>query len=56
MPDPADKRSRRLARTAAGKALLARAVPLWESAHAAVERRLGGSDPERLRADLRALS
>ncbi|MBE0532569.1 MAG: winged helix-turn-helix transcriptional regulator [Rhodospirillales bacterium] len=54
--DESDRRSRRLALTAAGRALLAKAMPLWESSHAAVERRLAGSDPDRLRADLRVLS
>jgi len=39
-----------------GRALLARAVPIWRRTHAAVERRLAPSDPERLRADLRAVS
>lgn len=54
--DEADRRSRRLTLTAAGRALLAKAVPLWEASHAAVERLLAGSDPDRLRADLRTLS
>jgi DNA-binding MarR family transcriptional regulator len=54
--DESDRRSRRLALTVAGRALLAKAMPLWETSHAAVERRLAGSDPDRLRADLRALS
>jgi DNA-binding MarR family transcriptional regulator len=54
--DESDRRSRRLALTATGRALLAKAMPLWETSHAAVERRLAGSDPDRLRADLRALS
>ncbi len=54
--DPADRRSRRLVLTPAGRALLARAVPLWRREHAAVERLLAGADPDRLRADLRALS
>ena len=54
--DEADRRSRRLTLTAAGRALLAKALPLWKASHAAVERRLADSDPDRLRADLRALS
>lgn len=54
--DAADKRRRRLVLTAAGRTLLARAMPLWEAAHAAIEARLPSGDPERLRADLRALS
>ncbi|HTZ79305.1 MAG TPA: MarR family transcriptional regulator [Stellaceae bacterium] len=54
--DPTDRRSRRLSLTAAGRALLAAAVPVWRRTHAAIERLLPGSDPDRLRADLRALS
>lgn len=54
--DPADKRSRRLALTAAGRARLAAAFPVWKRTHAALEHRLGTSSPDRLRADLKALS
>ena len=54
--DDADKRSRRLALTPAGRDLLVAAFPLWERTHVALERLLGASDPDRLRADLRALS
>lgn len=54
--DAADRRRRRLVLMAAGRTLLARAMPLWEAAHAAIEARLPSGDPERLRADLRALS
>jgi DNA-binding MarR family transcriptional regulator len=54
--DEADKRSRRLYLTGAGRALLAEAVPLWKRTQAAVERRITRSSPDRLRADLRALS
>lgn len=54
--DESDRRSRRLTLTAAGRSLLAKAFPLWEASHAAIERRLAGSDADRLRADLRALS
>lgn len=54
--DPADKRSRRLILTPAGRALLAAAVPIWKRTYAAVERLLGQSDPDDLRAELRALS
>ena len=51
--DPDDRRARRLALTAEGRAVLARAMPLWERAHAEIEAGLGGGD--RVRADLRAL-
>lgn len=54
--DTADRRSRRLALTEAGRALLGRAVPVWERTHAAIEGRLGGTDADRLRAGLLALS
>jgi hypothetical protein len=36
--------------------LLDAAVPIWRETHAAVESQVGTSDPDRLRADLRALS
>jgi len=53
--DPADRRSRLMTLTPAGRALLARAAPVWEATQATVEGRLA-SDPDSLRADLRALS
>jgi DNA-binding MarR family transcriptional regulator len=52
--DEADKRARRLALTAAGHALLARALPIWKRTHARLDRGLAA--PEQLRADLLALS
>lgn len=51
-PDEADKRSRRLVLTPAGRALLAEAYPLWKAAHAGIDGVLAPSDPDRLRADL----
>ena len=54
--DPKDRRSRLLALTPAGMALLASAVPIWEHTHAAVEALLDDVDPGRLRSSLRALS
>jgi DNA-binding MarR family transcriptional regulator len=54
--DAEDRRSRRLLLTPAGRAALAAAVPAWQQTHAAIEDLLEGSDPDRLRADLRALS
>lgn len=53
--NPSDKRSRRLALTSEGIALLASAVPIWQRTHDAVEAGLPGSDPDRLRQDLMAL-
>jgi DNA-binding MarR family transcriptional regulator len=54
--DPTDRRSRALTLTRAGRSLLAAALPIWKRTHAEVERLLGGSDPDILRRDLRALS
>lgn len=54
--DPADKRSRLLKLTPAGRRLLAKAVPIWQQSHAEIEKRLPESAPDRLRADLIALS
>jgi DNA-binding MarR family transcriptional regulator len=54
--DSADRRSRRLILTGAGLDVLAEALPAWRSRHAAIENLLAGSDPEALRAELRALS
>jgi len=53
--DCADKRSRRLTLTPPGRALLVAALPVWEHEHAAIEGLLTDVDPDRLRADLRAL-
>jgi DNA-binding MarR family transcriptional regulator len=54
-PDQGDRRSRRLTLTPAGRALLASAVPIWQSTHAGLDDLLGGTDPDRLRGDLRSL-
>src|SRR5438270_6642195 len=54
--DDADKRTRRLSLTPTGRALLSTAVPVWRRTHAEIDRLLTGSSPDRLRADLRALS
>lgn len=56
MVDGADKRTRRLTLTPAGRALLCSAVPAWRRTHADIEHRLAGQSPDRLRADLRTLS
>jgi DNA-binding MarR family transcriptional regulator len=53
--DQDDRRSRRLALTADGRALLAEATPIWKRHHAALERQLKRS-ADALRADLIALS
>ena len=54
--DPADRRSRQLTLTEAGRRLLAKALPIWQREHAAIGAGFGDSGPERLRADLRALA
>jgi len=54
--DEQDRRNRLMTLTPAGRALLASAVPVWERTHVEIERLITGSDPDTLRADLRALS
>lgn len=54
--DPQDKRARRIALTADGRACLAAALPLWTAAHRRLEAELDGSDPDRLRRDLASLA
>jgi len=51
-----DHRARQLQLTPQGRKLLARAVPVWTSTHAAVEARLGPGEPDRLRKNLHMLS
>jgi len=52
--DAEDRRSRRARLTAAGRKVLAKAVPLWRRCQAATEKLV--SDAEHMRAELRALS
>jgi DNA-binding MarR family transcriptional regulator len=54
--DKADKRSRHLLLTAAGRALLAAAAPVWTRTHAQTERCLTHAKSDILRATLRELS
>lgn len=54
--DANDRRSRLLKLTIKGRALLARAVPIWEETHASLEKRLADGTPGRLRSDLHVLS
>lgn len=54
-PAPTDRRTRTLALTDAGRALLAQAVPIWQRAHADLDRRLG-ADGAHLREGLEALA
>ena len=54
--DQADRRNRRLALTARGRAVLIAALPAWENGHAMIEPVLAGRKADRLRADLRSLA
>jgi DNA-binding MarR family transcriptional regulator len=54
--DKQDKRSRRLVITAAGRALMSKAYPVWQKAHAETERLITGISADALRDALRALS
>jgi len=54
--DKGDKRSRRLSLTAAGRALVAKAFPVWKDAHAETEKLLVGMRADDLRSALRALA
>ncbi|MGY6706849.1 MAG: MarR family winged helix-turn-helix transcriptional regulator [Rhizobiaceae bacterium] len=55
-PDEKDRRNRRLSLTDEGRALLARAVPIWRATHEEVDRLVTASDPKGFRADLAALA
>lgn len=55
LADPQDARSRLLQLTPEGRALLARAVPIWRDTHAAVDDLLGEGGPQRLKSDLAAI-
>jgi len=54
--DEQDRRGRRLSLTEAGRGMLVQAMPIWERTQAEIEALVTGSDPDTLRADLRALS
>ena len=54
--DPEDRRGRRLRLSDAGRDLLVAAVPVWRDTHGKIDDLLPDADPDRLRADLRALS
>lgn len=54
--DHNDHRARLLELTSQGRKLLAGAVPVWTSTHAAIEAGLGPGEPDRLRKNLRSLS
>jgi DNA-binding MarR family transcriptional regulator len=54
-PGAKDKRSRLLSLTAEGKSVLAAAVPIWQSTHAALEDKLPDANGDGLRSMLMAL-
>src|SRR5512135_834696 len=54
--DKEDRRSRRLAITPGGRALLSKAYPVWKQTHANIEKGLTTSSPDALRGALRALA
>jgi len=54
--DAEDKRSRRLAITATGRALLTKAFPLWTQTHAEIERSIPRGSADDLREALRSLA
>ncbi|AHG44525.1 MarR family transcriptional regulator [Rhizobium leguminosarum bv. trifolii CB782] len=56
MENPRDRRGRLLSLTAEGKAVLARALPIWIETHAALDDGLPDGGAARLRQDLQALS
>ncbi len=55
-PDDADRRTRRLRLTDAGRRVLAAALPVWRATHEALDRELGEDGPDRLRGDLRQIA
>jgi DNA-binding MarR family transcriptional regulator len=54
--NPKDRRGKLLSLTPEGKAVLAKALPIWESTHAALEDRLPDGDATRLRRELQMLA
>jgi DNA-binding MarR family transcriptional regulator len=54
-PDDDDRRSRRLALTSAGHALLLKAIPIWKRHHAQLEKHLSNPGARKLHEDLKYL-
>lgn len=54
VPDPKDRRARRLRLTPAGRTVLAEATPIWRRVHSEIE--AGLLNPDHLRSDLNLLS
>ncbi|MBY5765627.1 winged helix-turn-helix transcriptional regulator [Rhizobium leguminosarum] len=56
MENPKDRRGRLLSLTTEGKAVLAKALPIWKSTHAIIDGKLPDGSAARLRQDLHTLS
>jgi DNA-binding MarR family transcriptional regulator len=56
LPDPADRRSRRVAITPQGVAVLHAALPVWRDEHARLDAAVAPADPQVLRDGLTALA
>lgn len=56
IPDPADRRTRRVSLSEAGARLIAEAIPVWRSEHARLERELTAPIAESAREALAALA
>ena len=54
--DPKDKRGRLLTLTEDGRAVLAKALPIWEATHAALDAALPDGNADELRSALKAVS
>jgi DNA-binding MarR family transcriptional regulator len=54
--NPKDRRARLLRLTPDGKAVLARALPIWTSTHAVLEEKMPGGNADDLRRDLQVLA
>ncbi|MFC5759363.1 MULTISPECIES: MarR family winged helix-turn-helix transcriptional regulator [unclassified Rhizobium] len=56
VPNPKDRRGRLLRLTDEGRAVLQKALPIWENTHAALETTLPEGNGDRLRRDLQYLA
>ena len=56
VPNPRDRRGRLLRLTDDGRAVLQKALPIWESTHAALEAKLPEGNGDELRRDLQYLA
>ncbi|MBB3443317.1 MarR family transcriptional regulator [Sinorhizobium sp. B11] len=56
VPNPKDRRGRLLRLTDEGRAVLQKALPIWESTHASLEAKMPGGNADGLRRDLQYLA